>query len=408
MPYESKDQQSIMEHISNYTSILVSSASPLSQPIIESMNQFFDELLDETWKNLLIIIAECMMVVATHKLIQFLVLGKLRVSEQQHQRELFCDYLLQKTILLYIIYDSASNERSLWPLWYTTLGSILLLSSLCRDRFEYVSLTPATKKWQLIKISVLMGLLLITTISCSPVLSLFNKDNTDNQFSTESLFLLADSTYVLTYVISVMTSLMILIYDMRTNSAWENRSSIVYYSDLIFTLSMSAVDLMHYLHLMVLSHIPILIKSWCLIKIHTLVKEIRRRFRRHKNYLLVVKLLRFSMATKEELEKNVDDCAICWDEMDSARKLPCGHLFHNSCLFSWLEQDISCPICRSCPKGQPDDITDEVLDPTENDEEFLDAIRSQQRDHLFHFDSSRYTNNPFLSWLPTISIEGFM
>lgn len=349
-----------------------------------------------------------MMVVATHKLIQYLVFGKLRVSEQQHQRELFWDYLIQKSILLYIIYDSTSTERSLWPLWYTTLGSILLLSSLCRDRFDYVSLSPATKKWQLIKISALMGSLLLTTISCSPVLSLFQESNTENQFSTESLFLLADATYVLTFVISVITGLIIQLYDMRTSSVWENRSSIIYYSDLVFTLSMSTVDLMHYLHIMVLSHIPILIKAWSLIKIHTLVKEIRRRFRRHKNYLLVVKLLRFSMATKEDLEKNVDDCAICWDEMDSARKLPCGHLFHNSCLFSWLEQDISCPICRSCPKGQPEDIVDEVLDTSENDEEFLDAVRSQQRDHLFHFDSSRYTNNPFLSWLPTISIEGFM
>ena len=41
-----------------------------------------------------------------------------------------------------------------------------------------------------------------------------------------------------------------------------------------------------------------------------------------------------------------DQCAICWDEMESARKLPCGHLFHSPCLRSWLEQDTSCPTCR--------------------------------------------------------------
>ena len=34
------------------------------------------------------------------------------------------------------------------------------------------------------------------------------------------------------------------------------------------------------------------------------------------------------MATEEELIKNNDDCAICWDSMAAARKLPCGHLFH--------------------------------------------------------------------------------
>ena len=34
------------------------------------------------------------------------------------------------------------------------------------------------------------------------------------------------------------------------------------------------------------------------------------------------------MATQEDLELNADDCAICWERMESARKLPCGHLFH--------------------------------------------------------------------------------
>lgn len=37
---------------------------------------------------------------------------------------------------------------------------------------------------------------------------------------------------------------------------------------------------------------------------------------------------RFAVATPEELAVNNDDCAICWDSMQSARKLPCGHLFH--------------------------------------------------------------------------------
>ena len=38
--------------------------------------------------------------------------------------------------------------------------------------------------------------------------------------------------------------------------------------------------------------------------------------------------LRFAVATSEELVANNDDCAICWDSMSTARKLPCGHLFH--------------------------------------------------------------------------------
>lgn len=37
---------------------------------------------------------------------------------------------------------------------------------------------------------------------------------------------------------------------------------------------------------------------------------------------------RFAEATDEEIMKYDDSCAICWDKMQRARKLPCGHLFH--------------------------------------------------------------------------------
>lgn len=58
--------------------------------------------------------------------------------------------------------------------------------------------------------------------------------------------------------------------------------------------------------------------------------EIRRRILKHRNYLKVLRhmMASYPMASLEELTKNSDDCAICWDLMDTARKLPCGHLFH--------------------------------------------------------------------------------
>lgn len=36
----------------------------------------------------------------------------------------------------------------------------------------------------------------------------------------------------------------------------------------------------------------------------------------------------YPMATSEELAENSDNCAVCWEKMESARKLPCSHLFH--------------------------------------------------------------------------------
>lgn len=54
----------------------------------------------------------------------------------------------------------------------------------------------------------------------------------------------------------------------------------------------------------------------------------------------------FPFVSTEDLTEENNDCAICWDKMETARKLPCNHFFHTTCLRSWLEQDPSCPTCR--------------------------------------------------------------
>jgi autocrine motility factor receptor len=56
---------------------------------------------------------------------------------------------------------------------------------------------------------------------------------------------------------------------------------------------------------------------------------------------------RYATVSPEELAAFDDDCAICRERMQSAKKLPCGHIFHLSCLRSWLQQHHSCPTCRS-------------------------------------------------------------
>lgn len=116
-----------------------------------------------------------------------------------------------------------------------------------------------------------------------------------------------------------------------------------------------------------------------------------------KPYNRYVKLVSCSypMATQEELADNSDNCAICWEKMETARKLPCGHLFHNSCLQSWLEQDTSCPTCRLALNMQPNH--------RENTQELPNEPQTPARrneNHFFHFDGSRY-----VSWLPSFSVE---
>lgn len=110
----------------------------------------------------------------------------------------------------------------------------------------------------------------------------------------------------------------------------------------------------------------------------------------------------FPVATEEELSRNNDDCAICWDQMNTARKLVCGHLFHATCLRSWLEQDTSCPTCRHSLRhheDEPDNATAED-DSNEAARGLFGNPNIRFTNHFFHFDGSRYAR-----WLPSVSVE---
>lgn len=45
---------------------------------------------------------------------------------------------------------------------------------------------------------------------------------------------------------------------------------------------------------------------------------------------------------------STDPCSICLDDEEGQRiELPCQHVFHESCVFTWLKEcKKSCPVCR--------------------------------------------------------------
>lgn len=52
-------------------------------------------------------------------------------------------------------------------------------------------------------------------------------------------------------------------------------------------------------------------------------------------------------ATPEELAASDNICIICREDMiNTSKKLPCGHIFHKTCLRSWFQRQQTCPTCR--------------------------------------------------------------
>ena len=58
---------------------------------------------------------------------------------------------------------------------------------------------------------------------------------------------------------------------------------------------------------------------------------------------------RYPDATTEELQTANTVCIICREDMvQRCKKLPCGHIFHTTCLRSWFQRQQVCPTCRYC------------------------------------------------------------
>lgn len=50
----------------------------------------------------------------------------------------------------------------------------------------------------------------------------------------------------------------------------------------------------------------------------------------------------------EDIDSATVNCAICQDSISSggAKIRQCGHVFHRSCIVSWLGMSVRCPVCR--------------------------------------------------------------
>ncbi|GFN91355.1 E3 ubiquitin-protein ligase amfr-like protein [Plakobranchus ocellatus] len=356
----------------------------------------------ETWCIWTLVNSCYCVLILLGKLIQNIVFGELRVSEQQHLKDKFWNFVFYKFIFIFGVMNVQSmDEVVLWIAWFSGLGFLHLLTQLSKDRFEYLSFSPATPRSAHIK---LLSLLVTILILCTVILSGCVWVGM-NVSLTIFAFLAAESVLLLLRCLYVMVRYVIQLYDMSLEGVWEGRAIFVYYTELVFELIDLAVNFGHHLHMLLYGNIFLSMASLVIcMQLRFLFYEFQRRLKRHKNYLRVVKDMesKFPMATQENLEQNADDCAICWERMESARKLPCGHLFHNSCLRSWLEQDTSCPTCRTTLSE-----TNEREDPrprqpgAPNGGEVIAPQPNQgTTNHFFHFDGSRY-----VSWLPSFSVE---
>ncbi|CAB4302178.1 unnamed protein product [Prunus armeniaca] len=201
----------------------------------------------------------------------------------------------------------------------TALLLIKALHWLAQKRVEYIETTPSV-----------------------PMLShQFDKDTKGFGFPLLSFeYMILATTTVSTFVKYVFY-----VSDMLMEGQWERKPVYTFYLELIRDLLHLSMYLCFFLVIFMYYGVPL-----------HLIRELYETFRNFKirvaDYVRYRKLTsnmndRFPDATPEELNASDATCIICREEMTTAKKLLCGHLFHVPCLRSWLERQHTCPTCRA-------------------------------------------------------------
>ncbi|KAG0377105.1 hypothetical protein BGX24_006709 [Mortierella sp. AD032] len=249
--------------------------------------------------------------------------GDLRLIERQHMYDRALNFLLFKVVFVGAILEPRWEELLIWTAWFTILGFLRVFSMLCRDRFEYLTVTPNIPIRVHVKILTMLSMILVSTIAWFVFcISVFRSMLLLLSFECFTLFLDTIQTLV-KYVIHLG--------DLSRQGPCESRRMVQYYTEFSTDTMILVTTLGHYLHIMYLHGISFtLIDAVLFLNMRSVFNNLRKKLAGHQAYRQALKNMQalYPSATEKELTDYSDDCAICRDSMTSAKVLPCGHIFH--------------------------------------------------------------------------------
>ncbi|XP_055826042.1 ERAD-associated E3 ubiquitin-protein ligase HRD1B-like isoform X2 [Solanum dulcamara] len=266
-------------------------------------------------------------------------LGPLREAEVERLNEQSWRELME---ILFAITIFRQDFSVTFLAMVTALLLIKGLHWLAQKRVEYIETTPTVTRLSHIRIVSFLGFLLFID-------SLFLYDSMNYLIQTRqasvSLFFAFEYMILATTTVSTFVKYVFYISDMLMEGQWENKPVYTFYLELIRDLLHLSLYLCFFMVIFMNYGVPL-----------HLIRELYETFRNFKirvaDYVRYRKITsnmndRFPDATPEELNASDATCIICREEMTTAKKLICGHLFHVHCLRSWLERQHTCPTCRA-------------------------------------------------------------
>eukprot|EP01147_Barroeca_monosierra_P001405 gene1405-4572_t len=132
--------------------------------------------------------------------------------------------------------------------------------------------------------------------------------------------------------------------DMQRTDPWEQRALYLSVIDIITDFIRLVGYVAFFFVLVNFYTVPLYLLRDVFMTFMSFMRRFRDFFRARR--VLVRLSAALTDATAEDLQAN-SACNICLEEMTSAKKLPCGHIFHLNCLRRWLQENQTCPACRA-------------------------------------------------------------
>ncbi|XP_039048545.1 ERAD-associated E3 ubiquitin-protein ligase HRD1A-like isoform X2 [Hibiscus syriacus] len=265
-------------------------------------------------------------------------LGSLREAEVERLNEQSWREVME---ILFAITIFRQDFSISFLVMVTALLLIKALHWLAQKRVEYIETTPSVLMLSHVRIVSFLGFLLLDCLFLSSSIKVLIQ----TRQASVSLFFAFEYMILATTIVSNFIKYCFYVSDMLMEGQWEKKPVYTFYLELIQDLLHLSMYLFFFLVIFMNYGVPL-----------HLIRELYETFRNFKirvaDYMHYRKIAsnmndRFPDATPEELTSNDATCIICREEMTTANKLICGHLFHVHCLRSWLERQHTCPTCKA-------------------------------------------------------------
>ncbi|KAM4643663.1 LOW QUALITY PROTEIN: E3 ubiquitin-protein ligase synoviolin [Amazona ochrocephala] len=264
--------------------------------------------------------------------------GQLRAAEMEHLLERSW-YAVTETCLAFTVFRDDFSPR--FVALFTLLLFLKCFHWLAEDRVDFMERSPNISwlfHFRIISLMVLLGILDFLFVSHAYHSILTRGASVQLVFGFEYAILM-------TMVLTIFIKYVLHSIDLQNENPWDSKAVYMLYTEL-FTGFIKVLLYMAFMTIMIKVHtFPLFAIRPMYLAMRQFKKAVTdaimsRRAIRNMNTL-------YPDATPEELQAMDNVCIICREEMvTGAKRLPCNHIFHTSCLRSWFQRQQTCPTCR--------------------------------------------------------------